>query len=149
MIRVRQSSIASYVETFCRMIHGTSEPLLDVWQIELDTLGLHWTTIPINCLLMITEIHSMVLKELCILSFSVYTIDGIKHNRTICRNVVPGGFIGFGDIIWTIKGHKEDKYITFTYDSHDNEQGTLFDSLLIATNSLLTFIYFSLQITNL
>jgi len=98
---------------------------------------------------MITEIHSMVLKELCILSFSVYTIDGIKHNRTICRNVVPGGFIGFGDIIWTIKGHKEDKYITFTYDSHDNEQGTLFDSLLIATNSILTFIYFSLQITNL
>ncbi|KAG2399029.1 hypothetical protein LR48_Vigan10g235500 [Vigna angularis] len=38
-------------------------------------------------------------------------------------NTLHGGFTGFSDVIWTVKGHKEDSYITFTYDSHDNEQG--------------------------
>lgn len=69
------------------MIHGTLEHLLDVWQIELDMHGLHWTGIPTNCLLMITETHSMVLNSyaylLYIVLFSVYTIDRMKHDRTI------------------------------------------------------------------
>jgi len=58
--------------------------------------------------------------------FFIYNNNEIKHNKhnkTICRNEIPGGFTGFGDVIWTVKAHKEDSYITFTYDSQDNEEG--------------------------
>ncbi|XP_061353126.1 uncharacterized protein LOC133297903 [Gastrolobium bilobum] len=38
-------------------------------------------------------------------------------------NTLHGGTSGFSDVVWTVKSHKEDNHITFTYDSFDNEQG--------------------------
>lgn len=37
---------------------------------------------------------------------------------------ISGGFKGFSDVVWTVKSHKEDDHVTFTYDSYDHEQGT-------------------------
>ncbi|QCE13961.1 aldose 1-epimerase-like [Vigna unguiculata] len=47
-----------------------------------------------------------------------YNLPANDHGNTL-----HGGFTGFGDVIWTVKAHKEDSYITFTYDSQDNEEG--------------------------
>ncbi|XP_020234592.1 aldose 1-epimerase [Cajanus cajan] len=54
-----------------------------------------------------------------------FTLDGHKYKLPANDhgNTLHGGFTGFGDVVWNVKSHKEDSYITFTYDSHDNEQG--------------------------
>ena len=77
--------IISHLETFCRMIHGTSEPLLDVWQIELDTLNSHWMVIPINCLLMITATPSTVIK---LITNQFTTYRSSCHSTYICRGIM-------------------------------------------------------------
>ncbi|TKY73409.1 Aldose 1-epimerase [Spatholobus suberectus] len=54
-----------------------------------------------------------------------FTLDGhtYKLPANDHGNTLHGGTIRFSDVIWTVESHKEDSYITFTYDSHDNEQG--------------------------
>ncbi|XP_022135314.1 aldose 1-epimerase-like, partial [Momordica charantia] len=39
------------------------------------------------------------------------------------KNLLHGGKIGFGDVIWKVESHVQDSHITFTYDSFDGEQG--------------------------
>ncbi|KAI4356999.1 hypothetical protein L6164_000977 [Bauhinia variegata] len=54
-----------------------------------------------------------------------FTLDGktYKLPANDGKNTLHGGTKGYGDVIWTVKTHKEDSHITFTYDSADNEQG--------------------------
>lgn len=61
---------------------------------------------------------------------------------------ISGGFKGFSDVVWTVKSHKEDDHITFTYDSHDNEQGNSLTSVLIVREKIGThFFTHSLLVT--
>ncbi|KAI4343851.1 hypothetical protein L6164_011152 [Bauhinia variegata] len=54
-----------------------------------------------------------------------FTLDGktYKLPSNDGKNTLHGGPRGFSDVIWTVKTHKEDNHITFTYDSSDNEEG--------------------------
>ncbi|KAI4336021.1 hypothetical protein L6164_014599 [Bauhinia variegata] len=54
-----------------------------------------------------------------------FTLDGktYKLPANDGKNTLHGGPKGFSDVIWTVKTHKEDSYITFTYDSAENEEG--------------------------
>ncbi|XP_057447894.1 uncharacterized protein LOC130739554 [Lotus japonicus] len=54
-----------------------------------------------------------------------FTLDGktYKLPANDKDNTLHGGPTGFGDVVWTVKTHKEDSHITFTYHSFDNEQG--------------------------
>ncbi|KAJ1384497.1 Glycoside hydrolase-type carbohydrate-binding [Sesbania bispinosa] len=54
-----------------------------------------------------------------------FTLDGktYKLPANDHGNTLHGGTTGFGDVVWTVKSHKKDSHITFTYDSYDNEQG--------------------------
>lgn len=132
------------LEICCRTIHATSVPLLGVWQIELEELNSLWMAKPTNCQLMITGTHSTVylfiyihtntLKFLithtltCIVFIFWLIIDEIAINRlTTCTYEISGGTRGFSDVVWTVKSHRKDSHITFTYNSFDNEEGTFFN----------------------
>ncbi|KAK7304598.1 hypothetical protein VNO77_42481 [Canavalia gladiata] len=54
-----------------------------------------------------------------------FTLDGktYKLPANDHGNTLHGGTTGFGDVVWTVKSHKQDSHITFTYHSFDNEQG--------------------------
>ncbi|XP_004508757.1 uncharacterized protein [Cicer arietinum] len=54
-----------------------------------------------------------------------FTLDGKTYKLPVNDhgNTLHGGTKGFSDVIWTVKSHREDNHITFTYDSFDNEQG--------------------------
>lgn len=49
---------------------------------------------------------------------------------------ISGGYIGFSDVVWTVKEYVRDSHLTLTYDSHDGEQGKA-----IMYNSTLTLSF--------
>ncbi|KAK7265780.1 hypothetical protein RJT34_33403 [Clitoria ternatea] len=54
-----------------------------------------------------------------------FTLDGktYKLPANDHGNTLHGGTKGFSDVAWTMKSHKKDSYITFTYSSYENEEG--------------------------
>ncbi|KAJ7956362.1 Aldose 1-epimerase [Quillaja saponaria] len=56
---------------------------------------------------------------------SQFTLKGSRYKLfpNDGKNSLHGGHRGYSDVIWTVKSHKKDSHITFTYDSFDGEQG--------------------------
>ncbi|KAM0979756.1 hypothetical protein ACFX13_015836 [Malus domestica] len=54
-----------------------------------------------------------------------FELNGVQYKLVANdgNNTLHGGLKGFSDVVWTVKSHKEDSHITFTYDSLDGEQG--------------------------
>ncbi|GAB4831634.1 hypothetical protein Ancab_005645 [Ancistrocladus abbreviatus] len=57
-----------------------------------------------------------------------FTLDGVQYKivPNDGKNTLHGGPRGYGDVIWTVKKHRDygkDPYITFAYDSFDGEEG--------------------------
>ncbi|XP_027333562.1 aldose 1-epimerase-like [Abrus precatorius] len=54
-----------------------------------------------------------------------FTLDGktYKLSANDHGNTLHGGIRGFSDVVWSVKSHKEDSHITFTYNSFENEEG--------------------------
>ncbi|XP_052176719.1 uncharacterized protein LOC127791029 [Diospyros lotus] len=74
-----------------------------------------------------------------------FTLNGV-HYRLLpndhVKNMLHGGPKGFSEVIWTVQSYRQDSHITFTYHSHDGEDGFPGDLevsvtyVLIETNKL-------------
>lgn len=54
-----------------------------------------------------------------------FNLDGVHYELPANdgKNTLHGGPVGFNNVIWKVTSYKKDSHVSFTYDSHDGEQG--------------------------
>ena len=72
---------------------------------------------------MITGTHFTVYINVNTFDFNFLIIFHLIVYRTI-YSYESGGTRGFSDVIWSVESHKKHSHVTFSYHSHENEQGT-------------------------